>query len=86
VVVGGAALWAADGWSRIRAAEAELEIVGSCARCAIVAVDPETGDREAAPLRALGRIGRRDGDVWLGQNARVVVPGAVRMGDPVEVL
>jgi len=86
IVVHGAAAWAEDGWRRIRVGEAELEIVRPCARCPIVGLDPATGVRQSAALRALGRIRRRDGEVWFGQNARVIVPGTVQTGDPVTVL
>ena len=86
LVVHRAPPWAEDGWRRIRVGEAELEIVKPCARCSIVALDPATGVRQPAALRALGRIRRRDGEVWFGQNARVTVPGTVRTNDPVTVL
>ena len=86
LVVAGAAPWAEDGWKRLEIGRAVLELTRPCARCAIVAVDPGTGTRDTAPLRALGELRRRDGEVWFGQNARVLAPGRVRLGDPVRVL
>lgn len=85
LVVGGAAAWEEDGWRVLDVGGAVLEITRPCARCAIVAVDPETGARDTAPLKALAGMRRWDGEVWFGQNARVAVPGRVRLGDPVRV-
>ncbi len=68
---------------RLRIGSAELEVVRPCARCSIVGVEPETGRRDEAPLKALARIRRRDGKVWFGQNARVLAPGVIRCGDEV---
>lgn len=83
IVVVGPSAWQEDGWSRLWIGSAELEVVKPCARCPIVGVEPKTGERDDAPLQALARIRYRDGKVWFGQNARVLVPGAIRCGDPV---
>ncbi len=83
IVVEGPPAWQEDDWFRLGIGSAEIEVVKPCARCPIVGVEPETGERDDAPLRALARIRRRDGQVWFGQNARVLVPGVVRRGDPV---
>jgi hypothetical protein len=48
-------------------------------RCPVVAVDPDTGDREPALLATVAR----HFDNQLGVYASTVVPGTVQVGDPV---
>jgi len=58
------------------------------ARCATTTRDPSTGVRDFDALRAIEAYrGRRDGhDIDFGVYARVLEPGRVRVGDPVEPL
>jgi uncharacterized protein YcbX len=79
-----------DSWagSRVRLGEALLEVGGPVPRCATTTRDPSTGARDFDALRAIEAYrGRRDGhDIDFGVYARVLEPGRVRLGDPVEPL
>lgn len=86
LVVDGCPPHAEDGWRRIRVGAAVLELVKPCARCPVVAVDQTTGVAGREPLATLARTRRIGGKVLFGQNAVVLEPGPVRVGDPVEVL
>lgn len=88
LVVGGDDLepFAEDGWQRVRVGDVEMRVSEACDRCAVVNLDPVTGARGHEPLRTLAAHRRRDGKVWFGVRLVPVTTGAVRVGDPVEVL
>ena len=78
--------FAEDTWRRIRVGEVELDVVKPGERCAITTVDPLPARRGREPLATLATFRRREGAVWFGQNCVHRAPGAIRVGDPVEVL
>lgn len=69
-----------DEWvgRRLRVGEAEIEVRGPVPRCAVIDLDPATGERDRALLGALG-----PGEPTFGVDAVVVRPGRVRLGDAV---
>jgi uncharacterized protein YcbX len=73
------------GWTgrRARLGASEIELVGPCPRC--VMVTREISDDLPADRAVLRHI-VRDLDQCLGAYARVVVPGRVAVGDPVELV
>ncbi|MDX1531879.1 MAG: MOSC domain-containing protein, partial [Rhodothermales bacterium] len=86
VVIEGAAPFEEDGWGRIRVGEVELHVVKPCARCAVPAVDPETGAVGKEPLKTLATYRRWAGKVYFGQNVIPAGEGRMHVGDRVEVL
>jgi uncharacterized protein YcbX len=86
LVVEGAEPFAEDTWRRIRVGEVKFNLLKPCARCSIPTVDPETGEPGKEPMRTLATFRRRNNDVFFGWNIVAVVPGTVRVGDPVTVL
>lgn len=77
-----------DTWEgrHVRLGRAVVEVGGPVARCATTTRDPATGLRDFDALRAIAAYrGKRNGEkVDFGVYARVVEPGCVRVGDPVE--
>jgi len=76
-----------DEWigRRVQLGEAVVAPVGDVGRCAATTHDPDTGVPDLDTLRVLARY-RRDGrtePLPFGVHAAVVVPGVVRVGDPV---
>jgi uncharacterized protein YcbX len=71
--------------TRIALGRATVEVRGPIPRCAVVDRDPVTGQQTAAVLRTLAGYRRRAGEVYFGVDARVIVPGGVRQGDPAVV-
>jgi uncharacterized protein YcbX len=91
LVIDGAGPWEEDSWATIRAGAVELDLVKPCARCTVPTVDPERGVFAGdEPLGALRRLrlsaDRRVPGVLFGWNAIPRRLGAIRVGDPVEVL
>jgi uncharacterized protein len=73
-----------DDWvgRRVRLGDAEVRVRGLVPRCAVVDLDPATGVRDLALLKALAGYRRTEGAVTFGVDADVTVPGRVRTGDP----
>ncbi|MBV8708523.1 MAG: MOSC domain-containing protein [Acidobacteriaceae bacterium] len=86
LVIAGAAAHEEDQWLRLRAGGVQMAVVKPCARCSIVLVDPNTGERGIEPLQTLARYRRRPHKVFFAQNALVIAPGLLRAGMPIEVL
>ena len=64
---------------RIRAGDAELEVVKRCERCAVITRDPETTIASPALLRVLTQTS----ETFMGVYCRVVRPGLVTAGDSI---
>ncbi|WP_018157618.1 MOSC domain-containing protein [Demetria terragena] len=69
--------------SRLRLGEAVIEVTRPIDRCAVVDIAPTTGVRTSGILTALPLV---DGAPTMGMAARVVTAGAVRTGDPGNVM
>jgi uncharacterized protein YcbX len=72
----------------VRVGEAVVVPQGNVGRCAITTQNPETGHADLDTLKALAAY-RSDIETTeplpFGVHAAVVEPGAVRLGDPVEL-
>ena len=88
LVVDGTEPHAEDGWRRIRVGAIELELVKPCVRCVFTTVDPASGrfDASGEPLATLKGYRRGARGITFGRNAIPRGIGALRVGDPVEVL
>lgn len=76
VIVGGAAPWQEDEWTRIVAGEVHLSLVRPCARCVVITTDQETGERSREPTATLATYRVREGKVMVGMNALAHPVGA----------
>ena len=74
--------FAEDTWigERLTIGEALVEVVVNTERCAVTTVDPDTGERHPDVLRALATTREN----LFGVYARVVRPGWVATGDPID--
>jgi uncharacterized protein YcbX len=85
LLIAGAEPWQEAHWvgRRLRAGDAELEVVEPIERCAATNVEPGTGHRDLNVPLALRR---GYGHLECGIYARVVADGALSPGDPVDLL
>ena len=79
-----------EGWigHRVQFGAVELEVQQPCERCGMV-TQPQPALEARAPLardKAVYRVLREEHGTNLGVYARIVVPGAVHVGDPVTVV
>jgi uncharacterized protein YcbX len=86
LVVAGTEAHAEDQWRTIRIGSTELTLVKPCSRCAVPAIDQQTGERDPHINRALAHYRRRDGVIYFGMNA-IAAPGSrFAVGDTVELV
>ena len=83
LVVAGSAPYAEDTWRDVACGDTVVRIVKPCGRCVVVTTDQQTMAREREPLHTLATFRHQDGNVMFGQNAVVVRPGRLRVGDPI---
>lgn len=62
--------------------DVRLQCVKPCARCVLVNVEPDTGEKGLEPLKTLAKFRTRDHKVWFGQNVVVLSPGILKVGMP----
>jgi uncharacterized protein len=91
VVVAGAPPWAEDHWRRVRIGAVSFRVAKPCGRCVVTTIDQVTGVRGSQPLKMLGRRRNIAQALVFGQNlipdlASTDSPGAIRVGDVLEVL
>lgn len=87
IVLAGLAPFDEDRIDRLRIGDAELRFVKPSTRCVVTTTDQESGVRGIEPLPTLKKE-RWNGElkgVTFGENATVLRPGSLRVGDAVEV-
>jgi MOSC domain-containing protein len=77
-----------DSWvgRRLHLGAAEVEVRGVVPRCAVIDLDPDTGERRSPALKTLGGYRHLHGEVVFGVDAVVTQPGRVRSGDRVDIV
>jgi uncharacterized protein YcbX len=88
LLVDGVPAHAEDGWRRIRIGRVEFDVVKPCVRCVFTTIDPDraTAEIDGEPLTTLKTYRRTPKGITFGQNLIARGVGAIRVGDPVEVL
>lgn len=87
LVVDGDAPFDEHGWSSVRIAGVEFEVVSPCSRCVVTTLDPLTGEAQVdnEPMRTLARINRIDSKACFGVNLIARASGTLSVGDRVTV-
>jgi len=72
-----------DAWNgrELEVGGALLRVNGGIPRCAVIDLEPDTGERGTNLLKTLGGYRLQDGDIMFGVYAQVVRPGSVSVGD-----
>jgi uncharacterized protein YcbX len=88
VVDAGEEPYVEDGWfgRTLRLGDATVAVEAAVPRCGVIDLEPATGAKDGSLLKALaGYRPSTGGEPWFGVDARVVVPGVIRPGDPLTV-
>jgi uncharacterized protein YcbX len=87
IVLAGLAPFVEDRIDKLRIGEAVLRLAKPSTRCIVTTTDQETGARGVEPLPTLKtlRWNRALKGVTFGENATVLQPGTLRVGDAVEI-
>ena len=75
-----------DTFAAVRVGAVQFRGATLCSRCVATTIDPQTGVMGTEPLTTLAGYRRFDSGVYLGANLAPDGAGAIRVGDPVEVL
>lgn len=83
IVVEGCTPFAEDTWHTLAVGDTVLQIVKPCARCIITTIDQVTAEKGSEPLLTLSGYRKQDNKVLFGQNALVLSPGSITVGEAV---
>jgi uncharacterized protein YcbX len=86
LVFSGGAAYAEDQFKKLQIGEVEFQVVKPCARCVMITVNQQTGEKGKEPLATLATYRTVNNKVYFGQNAVALAPGIVRVGDPIQQL
>ena len=75
-----------DNWKEITVGEVRFAVAKPCARCTMITVDQQTGQKGPEPIRTLTTYRKFDKQVFFGQNLVPLNRGKIRLGDPVTVV
>ncbi len=86
VVFSGGLPFMEDTLRKIRIGDVDFQIVKPCARCVLITVDPEAGEKGKEPLKTLSSYRTLNGKVYFGQNMVALSLGKIQVGDVVNAL
>jgi uncharacterized protein YcbX len=81
LVFSGGEAYAEDQFKQLQIGEVEFQVVKPCARCVMITVNQQTGEKGKEPLATLATYRTVNNKVYFGQNAVALAPGMVRLGD-----
>jgi len=87
LVVEGVVPYEEDNWTKLKIGEAYIDLVKPCGRCVMINVNPETGEKNPAVLKALASQRTAGNKVLFGMNAISRSNGSlIREGDEINVI
>jgi len=81
LVFSGGEAYTEDQFKQLQIGEVEFQVVKPCARCVMITVNQQTGEKGKEPLATLATYRTVNNKVYFGQNAVALAPGMVRVGD-----
>lgn len=86
LVVSNTQAFAEDDWKRILIGEVTFRVVKPCSRCSIPAINPQTAEKTAQPVKALAAYRMRENKIFFGQNLIAENTGTLETGMEVQIL
>lgn len=81
IVFSGGTPFLEDSLRKIKVGEVEFQIIKPCARCVMITVDQETGEKGKEPLKTLSSYRTINNKVYFGQNVVALQSGKIKVGD-----
>ncbi|QCR23646.1 MOSC domain-containing protein [Pontibacter sp. SGAir0037] len=75
-----------DTWDEFSIGEAAFRAAKPCARCVVVTINQETGNKSAEPLKTLATFRQKNNKIMVGQNLLLTKGSKVMVGDKVDVV
>ena len=75
-----------DSWKNFTIGSVSFKGVKPCSRCALITVNPETGERGTEPLKELSTYRKKNNKVYFGENLLARSDGEVNEGDLIEII
>ena len=73
-----------DEYGEFSLGTATFKIIKPCARCQVVNIDQQSGEKKIEPNKTLATYRKRSNKIYFGANAILLEPGEVRVGDIVK--
>jgi len=86
IVVSGCEPFSEDQWKTISINNIEFNLVKPCSRCVIPSIDLTTGLMQKEVMQVMVAHRKRDGEVYLGQNAVHKGKGSIEVGQQVKII
>jgi uncharacterized protein YcbX len=86
IVFSGGVGFVEDSWKNIKIGNVDFCVVKPCARCVLITVDQETGEKSKEPLNTLASYRTLNNKVYFGQNALALHEGVLRVGDSIHLI
>jgi uncharacterized protein YcbX len=85
LVFSGGQAFEEDQFTRVKVGGVDFQVVKPCARCVLITVNQQTGEKGKEPLATLARYRTLNNKVYFGQNAVALASGIVRVGDLIQL-
>jgi uncharacterized protein YcbX len=86
LVFSGGQAFEEDQFTRVKVGEVDFQVVKPCARCVLITVNQQTGEKGKEPLATLATYRTVNNKVYFGQNAVALILGCVRVGEKLTIL
>jgi uncharacterized protein len=86
IVFSGGVGFVEDSWKNIKIGNVDFCVVKPCARCVLITVDQETGEKSKEPLNTLASYRTLNNKVYFGQNVLALQEGVLRIGDSIRLI
>jgi uncharacterized protein len=74
-----------DSWKEFSIGSGKFKGVKNCARCVLITVDPQTGEKGREPLSMLSTYRKRENKIFFGQNVIALSENKIYEGDEIRL-
>ncbi|WP_111672385.1 MOSC domain-containing protein [Algoriphagus litoralis] len=86
IVFSGGTPFLEDSLRKVKIGEVQFQIVKPCARCVMITVDQDSGEKGKEPLKTLSSYRTINNKVYFGQNVVALQHGRIKIGDEIQIL